>query len=393
MATWDELKALLGVGAEEQSPIPQTVATEAPIPLTTERPMRLEGGTAPPPMIQEPKIDPASLRQNMQPAPEPIVEPATPKLRDYEREAIDDKNSFSNKLLEALIGGLAGAGGRGIGEITNARMIRENSKLREAKQMNLRSPDSQISGHFRELAKMYSDPKEFTVTPQMSAEDIMEAMPWLKDKIGLDMSQQKLDYSTRPRTGGGGVKIKPLSNPEQDKISMLRMTVGMAENLIDKFNSPEFSQYIGVLSAPYESVKQKLNVGDPNFAALETALDDFAKQYMASIEGGKPSDYDAITYKKLIGRLTDQKGSLNSKLNYFRNKAAQTLSTRLNDAERNYKDISGFRDLIKDNAPTAPKGAKAEPMVKVSLNGKIGEIPVSKLKDFMKKYPNAKRVK
>jgi hypothetical protein len=27
------------------------------------------------------------------------------------------------------------------------------------------------------------------------------------------------------------------------------------------------------------------------------------------------------------------------------------------------------------------------------LNGKIGEIPASKLKDFMKKYPNAKRVK
>ena len=238
MATWDELKALLGVGAEEQSPIPQTdqMTTEAPIPLTTERPMRLEGGTAPPPMIQEPKIDPASLRQNMQPAPEPIVEPALPKLRDYEREAIDDKNSFSNKLLEALIGGLAGAGGRGIGEITNARMIRENSKLREAKQMNLRSPDSQISGHFRELAKMYSDPKEFTVTPQMSAEDIMEAMPWLKDKIGLDFKDIAL---SRRGTGGGEKpkKQKELERPTYERLGSYRAlpeTVGNIVSIIDR---------------------------------------------------------------------------------------------------------------------------------------------------------------
>jgi len=388
MTTWDDLKALLGVGAEEQSPIPQTVTPEAPIPLTTERPMRLEGGTAPPPMIQEPKIDPASLRQNMQPAPEPIVEPAIPKLRDYEREAIDDKNSFSNKLLEALIGGLAGAGGRGIGEITNARMIRENSKLREAKQMNLRSPDSQISGHFRELAKMYSDPKEFTVTPQMSAEDIMEAMPWLKGKIGLDMNQQKLDYSTRSRTGGSGLpKKRPLGEKPLEAITVnesLQEQLGKIKSTIS--SNPEL---IGKMRSIGERAKTSLGLQDPQWAALNTEIGVLRNYIARAIQGGVLSDRDNALYERLVTGMDTTPEAVVSVLDSLGKTAQIKTDEILNVQERGGRDVSGFSDM-RDRAKSA---SKSELTVKLSVNGKIGEIPASKLKDFMKKYPNAKRVK
>jgi hypothetical protein len=356
--------------------------------------MRLEGGTAPPPMIQEPKIDPASLRQNMQPAPESIVEPALPKLRDYEREAIDDRNSFSNKLLEALIGGLAGAGGRGIGEITNARMIRENSKLREAKQMNLRSPDSQISGHFRELAKMYSDPKEFTVTPQMSAEDIMEAMPWLKGKIGLDMNQQKLDYSTRPRTGGSGLpKKRSLGEKAEELIGDQSNVIEFAGELIGKVK--QSANIVGKSTSSYQkalSAIPLLNLNDPKWVELEGQLKAFTKAYLKSMEGARPSDFDAVSYERITGNQFNSVEELVRLISNLQKSAEKARAWRLESASRNNKDVSGYSDMMKgeySKPPTSESGGK----VTLSVNGKIGEIPASKLKDFMKKYPNAKRVK
>jgi hypothetical protein len=390
----DKIKALLGIGESDGIPMP---APETPIPLGTQRPMRLEGGYKPEATLQEPNKDPVSTGALRMPTEDPMGLPkqTASSLRDYETEYQTDKSSFGNKLKEALIGGFSGFGGRGIGEITNARMIRENAGQRDAKMLNLRSPDSQISGHFRELARMYSDPKEFTVTDKMSADDINEALPWLARKAGLDQSQIGLDLRSRlaSRPSGSGVgRKKPLGEKAEELIGDQSNVIEYAGELTNKIMANP--DVIGKATSSYQKGLSKiplLNLNDPDWIELEGQLKAFTKSYLKSMEGGRPSDFDAVSYERITGNQFNSPEELVRLISNLRNSAEKARAWRLESAGRNNKDVSGYTDMMRGQGKSSSQNGLPN-TTRYQMKGKVYNIPKSLESKFLKDNPGAKKL-
>ena len=401
MATLDDLKALLGI--EESAP-QEIDPVEEPIP----RPEGIEKVKAllqtpnpdpvspKPQMIQEPNVDPVRPEAVRMQADAPLEAQSSASVyRDYEKEAYDDKNSFSSKLLNAFIGGASGFGGRGIGEITNAQMIRENAKMKDAKMLNLRSSDSQISNHFRELAKMYSDPKEFTVTDKMSADDLIKAMPWLAEKIGIDQSQFGLDVRDKlasRKMGGGAGKKKPLGEKAEELIGNQSNVIEYAGELTNKIMANP--DVIGKATSSYQKGLSKipfLNLNDPNWIELEGQLKAFTKSYLKSMEGGRPSDFDAVSYERITGNQFNSPEELVRLISSLKNSAEKARAWRLESAGRNNKDVSGYTDMMRK--PGTSYTQKSLPnTIKYQMKGKIYNIPKSLESKFLKDNPGAKKL-
>jgi hypothetical protein len=311
---------------------------------------------------------------------------------DHVKQLLESRGSLGNKLLRGLGGALAGASGRGVGEITNAQRINDQAELKEAQMMNLVDPNSQISSQFRELAKMYSSPEEFTVTDDMSADAILEAMPWLAKKIGLDQSAMGLGLKDKALSmrgrGGGGQKLKPLGEVAEREIADKSNTIEAADYLIDKVR--DRADLVGKSTSTLQKGLGTIpfvNVQDPEWIQLEGEIKAFTKAYLKSMEGARPSDYDAVSYEKITGNQFNSADELQRLIQNLKKSATNARKWKLETAKRNKKDVSGFEDMMGE-----PSKQQASGFVTFEIDGKKGRIPVAQAEEFQRKYPKAKRV-
>jgi len=369
---WDEIKNYLAMG--EKTPLPQE--DQAIQDLRTEEPQVIQ-------TPQEVITKPIGINQTQE--TEPTPEPNAKPYLDKEKEELDYQNSLGYKLFKGFAGAASGLGGRGVGEIATTWGGIDNHRLNKAREENLRSPDSQISQHFRELASMYSDPKEFTVTPAQSAKDIMEAMPWLAKYMGLDIKSDLAEAKIGSGKGNGGAKLRPLEQSTYKTLSDHESAGSIAGNiiqLVDK-NPSLVSMERNIL----ESVKSKAGRQDADWQALNTQFSLLRQQLAKTSQGGVLSNQDNALFERIVPGSGATPETVKAVIAELIKNSEIRSKALLDAARKSGRDTSQF-----DAAPSQGKTDLTSGTVRFSVNGKIGSIPASNVAEFLKKNPTAKKV-
>lgn len=315
-----------------------------------------------------------------------LEESATPRV-DHLKEYLDNYGSTGNRIMRGIGRGLSGYSGSGVGEILTAEGTTFNTGANRARAMNLTDPASQISQQFRDLARMYSDPKEFPIDDGMSADAIVEAMPWLAKKIGLDQSQMRAYRGG----GGGGKKLRPLGEKPLDAISTNQSLQEQLKIIKGKIqHNPDLINKVRALKERGLSVA---GLQDPEWAALNTEIGVLRNYIARAIQGGVLSDRDNALYERIVTGVDATPETVISVLDSLGNTAQAKTDAILDAQERGGRDVSGFRGEGLSGTQDNKKESDPKAMIRFEVNGRTGAIPADKVKAFMKKNPNAKRIK
>jgi len=363
---WDEIKKYLAMG--EETPLPQE--DQAIQDLRAEEPQAIE-------IPQEVPTKPIEAS--------PVAEQTPAPYSDKEKEELDWQNSTGYKILKVLGSGASGFGGAKPSDISNAWNSTENHRLNRAREENLRSPDSQISQHFRELASMYSDPKEFTVTPAQSAKDIMEAMPWLAKYMGLDIKSDLAEAKIGSGKGNGGAKLRPLEQSTYKTLSDHESAGSIAENIIQLVDKNP--SLVGMGRNIAESIKSKAGLQDADWQALNTQFSLLRQQLAKTSQGGVLSNQDNALFEKIVPGSGATPETVKAVIAELIKNSEIRSKALLDAARKSGRDTSQF-----DAASSQGKTDLTSGTVRFSVNGKIGSIPASNVAEFLKKNPTAKKV-
>lgn len=218
-----------------------------------------------------------------------------------------------------------------------------------------------------------------------SLDEYRKAMIDLKNRA----LQQKAFAAAQARSADRVRRGKPLGEKAEGTIADLSVTIEAASDLVSKIKNNR--NLVGKAASSFQrglSYIPFVNLNDPEWIKLEGELKSFTKAYLKSIEGGRPSDYDAVTYDKITGNQWNSAEELAELITTLKNKAEASRRWRLESAARNQKDVSGYADMM-----TSKKPPKQSEVILRLPNGKTGKIPAEKVGEFLKKHPNAEVVK
>lgn len=373
---WDEIKKYLAMG--EETPLPQEDQAiqdlRAKEPQVTQAP-------------QEAPTKPMGIGQTQEVEQTPAPNPYS----DKEKEELDWQNSTGYKILKVLGSGASGFGGAKPSDISNAWNSTENHRLNRAREENLRSPDSQISQHFRELASMYSDPKEFTVTPAQSAKDIMEAMPWLAQHLGLDIKSQLAEAKLRGGGGKRGVKLRPIEQATYTKVSEHEAAGETARGIIELVeNNPSL---ISFTKNAMETGKGWVGQQDADWQVLNTELEILRQQLAKTYQGGVLSNQDNALFKRVLPGSGATPETVKAVVNQLVKNSKIRATKLLMNAKRAGRDTSEFDDAYGLNTftPETESTSTEQATVKILFpDGSSMDSPSGQVDNILKKYPGAK---
>lgn len=371
---WDEIKKYLAMG--EETPLPQE--DQAIQDLRAEEPQ----------VIQAPQEVPT---KPIEASPVAEQTPAPNPYSDKEKEELDWQNSTGYKILKVLGSGASGFGGAKPSDISNAWNSTENHRLNRAREENLRSPDSQISQHFRELASMYSDPKEFTVTPAQSAKDIMEAMPWLAQHLGLDIKSQLAEAKLRGGGGKRGVKLRPIEQATYTKVSEHEAAGETARGIIELVeNNPSL---ISFTKNAMETGKGWVGQQDADWQVLNTELEILRQQLAKTYQGGVLSNQDNALFRRVVPGSGATPETVKAIVNQLVKNSKIRATKLLMNAKRAGRDTSEFDDAYGLNTftPETESTSTEQATVKILFpDGSSMDSPSGQVDNILKKYPGAK---
>lgn len=369
---WDEIKNYLAMG--EETPLPQEDQA-----------------------IQDLRAEESQVIQAPQEAPtkpieaSPIAEQTPSPYSDKEKEELDWQNSTGYKILKVLGSGASGFGGAKPSDISNAWNSTENHRLNRAREENLRSPDSQISQHFRELASMYSDPKEFTVTPAQSAKDIMEAMPWLAQHLGLDIKSQLAEAKLRGGGGKRGVKLRPIEQATYTKVSEHEAAGETARGIIELVeNNPSL---ISFTKNAMETGKGWVGQQDADWQVLNTELEILRQQLAKTYQGGVLSNQDNALFRRVVPGSGATPATVKAVVNQLVKNSKIRATKLLMNAKRAGRDTSEFDEAYGLNTftPETESTSTEQATVKILFpDGSSMDSPSGQVDNILKKYPGAK---
>ena len=287
--------------------------------------------------------------------------------------------------------GASGFGGAKPSDISNAWNSTENHRLNRAREENLRSPDSQISQHFRELASMYSDPKEFTVTPAQSAKDIMEAMPWLAQHLGLDIKSQLAEAKLRGGGGKRGVKLRPIEQATYTKVSEHEAAGETARGIIELVeNNPSL---ISFTKNGMEIGKGWVGQQDADWQVLNTELEILRQQLAKTYQGGVLSNQDNALFRRVLPGSGATPETVKAVVNQLVKNSKIRATKLLMNAKRAGRDTSEFDDAYGLNTftPETESTSTEQATVKILFpDGSSMDSPSGQVDNILKKYPGAK---